>query len=804
MAIRGANKDRVLTLQIAALVAAGLLLVGLMLGALMLQTNVQAWLLAHYRWVHAQTTMIDALEIYAVNRDPHFMDRARESMQVPMAARNARIAAERDPVDMKTVRAGLREMGMNEADIDGMAWLYFNMGRWPYLRDSIAIWLKVDPDIDRLAAIGTAMEADNKAGRLTPVRAAAYRKEIAQIRTRIDGYTWDFSNMLVSGLRTLRVVLIASTVLLLGALTLLFGVILSKVVGRIRSSEGWLRASFEQANVGMLQLDAKGAIQHANSAASRLLGLGVDECRHRRLQDFIVDGEQARFIDQLERGISVGGGVEGDTYMLESASGRHQIVRASISEVDADHALGRHGTRFAMIEDVTEAHAMRAELSQRARFDHLTGLLNRGELKLRIDCALRDLREGRIADLSVCLIDLDRFRHINHSAGQRVGDRILQVIAHRLHEAVGDAGEVGRLGSDQFVLVLPGMESGQAMEFAARIAEAISRPDKELSDSTMTPTASIGVVAVDRRHANASEVLADADTACERAKQAGRNRVRLLTRDDVAESGGRNAAECVREIRAAIAHGRLEMHAQRIVPCHPGGRSEQAELLLRMRDSEGVEFMPADFMPVAEMYGLNVDIDRQVLLLATEAIRAHRKAGGPPLLLFVNISASSVGEPEFGLFVRHLLDGEPGLAQMLCLEITETGVMANLAQATAFMDMVRQRGCRMALDDFGTGHSSLAHLRVLPVDIVKLDGSFVRDIDRDATSEVLIRSICQMSHVLGKRTVLEWVERREDAPRMCALGADYMQGFGLHLPEPLADYLASVQSSKGASFAGAR
>lgn len=803
MTIGSAHKDRILTLQIAALVAVVLLLVGMMLAALMLQTGVQSWLMAHHRWVHAQTKMIDALEVYAVTGDPHFMARAHEAMRVPLGARNARIAAERDPVDMPAVRAGLMDLGMNEADIDGMAWIYFNLGHWPYLRDSIDIWLRVDPDIDRLAAIGTAMAADQRAGRLTTARGIAYRAEISRIRTRIDGYTWDFPNMLLNGLRTLRMVLVVSTALLLGALALLFATILRKVTGRIRSSEGWLRASFEQANVGMLQLDAGGVIHHANAAACRILGLDVEECRHRRLQDFIVPEEQDRFLGQL-RGESRPGTVEGDTFMLETADGRHQMVRASVSTVDAADLAAPEGTRFAMIEDVTEAHAMRAELSQRARFDHLTGLLNRGELKLRIEAALRDLRDGRIADLAVCLVDLDRFRHINHSAGQRIGDRILQVIAHRLHEAMGQAGEVGRLGGDQFVLVLPGMDPGTAMEFAARIAEAISRPDQELSDGTMTPTASIGVVAVDRRHANASEVLAAADTACERAKQAGRNRVRLLTRDEAAGDARRSPAEWVREIRAAIAHGRLELHAQRIEACHAADRGLRAELLLRLRDSTGEEIAPADFIPVAEMYGLNVDIDRQVLLLATEALRAHARAGGPPLLLFVNLSASSVGEAEFGLFVRHLLDGEPGLAGMLCLEITETGVMANLAQATAFMDMVRERGCRVALDDFGTGHSSLAHLRVLPVDIVKLDGSFVRDIDRDATSEVLIRSICQMSHVLGKRTVLEWVERREDCPRMAALGADYVQGFGLHRPEPLADYLASVQTSKAPPAAHAR
>ena len=355
---------------------------------------------------------------------------------------------------------------------------------------------------------------------------------------------------------------------------------------------------------------------------------------------------------------------------------------------------------------------------------------------------------------------------------------------------MGRVGVAGRLGGDQFLMVLPGMDSSDAMAFASRVAEALSQPDKELADSTMTPTNSIGVVSVDRLYTSASEVLAAADAACERAKQAGRNRVRLLMREEDEGSDGRSHADWATEIRAAMGSGRMELQAQRIEPCHPGIEPARVEVLLRMRDAADNLVTPNHFLPVAEMYGLTKDIDRQVLSMAIEAIRVYAAADGVPMKFFINLSASSVGEPDFALYVGQLLDTHLGLASMLCFEITETGVMANLQQATAFMDMVRQRGCMVALDDFGTGQSSFSQLRVLPVDIVKIDGSFVRDLDSDVTSEVLIRSICEMSHVLGKRTVVEWVERREDADRMSLLGADYMQGFGLHRPQPLAEILA--------------
>lgn len=802
MALHSADRDRLLSLQIAALLGVGILMVGLMLAALSLHNRVQAWLLANQRWMQAQYTMIDALDVYALTGDAYFLQRAQTAEKIPLAARRARLAAEQRPVDMREVHAGLRGMGMDEADVDGMARLYIDMGRWPWVRDAIAIWLRMEPDIDQLDALAKAMAAEHAQGTMTTTRAASYRRQIAQVRARVDGNAWNFSGVLVDGLRALRTALVAAIALLVGALVLLSVLVLRKVATRIRRSEGWLNAAFEQANVGMLQLDAGGRIRQANPAAGRILGLGSESCGGRRLQDFIVAEEQDRFERRMRAGRGAGGGDDSDTFMLEGADGRHQMVRVSLGEADASAAFAPADRFFAMIEDVTEAHAMRAELTQRARYDSLTGLFNRGELQLRISAALHDLREGRIAHLSVCMVDLDLFRHINQSAGQLIGDRILQVVAHRLHDASAVVGQVGRLGSDQFVVVLPGMDVGRAMEFAGRVVEAVARPDRELADSTLTPTASVGVVAVDLRHANASEVLADAATACEQAKQAGRNRVRLLALKEKADDGQRSATDWAREIRAALAEGRMELHAQRIDACHPGVDGVQAELLLRLRDREGRISTPAAFMHVVEMFGLGVALDRHVLQLAAKAIHAHREAGGTPLVFFVNISAGSPGEPGFAAFVRQLLDDDPGLADMLCLEITETGVMANLQEATAFMDMVRQRGCRVALDDFGTGHSSLAHLRALPVDIVKLDGSFVRDIDRDATSEVLVRSICDMSRVLGKRTVVEWVERGSDGRRVSALGADYMQGFGLHRPEPLDAFLAGLAPAGASAVAG--
>lgn len=791
--------DRKLTIQAVALIGVGLLLVGLLLGALRLQTSLQFWLYAHHRWAQAETQMADALEGYAASGDESFLRRAETAMEIPMGARLARQAADLRPMDQEGVRQGLIALGIDKRDTDGMAWVYSKMAHWPYISVAIDAWLKAEPEIDRLAELGIAIKADVDAGKLTPSRVLAYRQAIAQIRTRVDRHVSRFGDVLTSSLRVLRGVLVAISVLLFIAFVVLFLYILRRFISRIRSSEGWLRASFDQANVGMLQLANDGHIRYANAAASRLLGLATESCQEHKLQDFIVYRDQQRFLRAMRGEADDSPMEDGDQYLLLTADGRQQIVRASLNQVAEDEGMDLGGMRFAMIEDVTQAHAMGVELARQARFDDLTGLLNRGELLRRIGHVLQELKEGRLAHLSVCLIDLDRFRFINESVGLRVGDRILQVIAHRLHDAMGRVGHAGRLGSDQFVMVLPGMDSGDAMAFAARIAEALSEPDQELADSTMTPTTSIGVVSVDRLYTSASEVIAAAATACERAKQAGRNRVRLLVREENTGDSRRSPVDWATEIRAAMAADRLELYAQRIESCRVDDLQLQVEVLLRLRDADDQLIAPDRFLPVAEMYGLTMAIDQLVLSKAVAAIQGYLAAGGTPMLFFINLSASTVGDPDFAVYVRQLLDKDRALAHLLCFEITESGVMANLEQATAFMDMVRQRGSKVALDDFGTGQSSFSQLRVLPVDIVKIDGSFVRDIDRDASSEVLIRSICQMSHVLGKHTVVEWVERREDADRMRALGADYMQGFGLHRPELLTSFLQAADQGQQAA-----
>lgn len=791
--MRTDDKHGSMRLLAGTLVGLGILLLALLLGLLNIQSHLQLWLQAHARWTRSQMVAIDALELYAVSGEPVHLERARDAITRMDSARRARVVASQDPIDPAAIREGLAGLGVSAADAASMTRMFQLFAGTRPMRAAMDDWSSSDDQVARFDAIATEL-ADLRTANPTPTagQVAGYTHELRDLRVHAERTSLDFSALLLDGMSGLRRVVNASALLLTLSFVWLFFYILRKAVARIRDSESWLRASFEQANIGMLQLEADGTVRHANDAAARILGVPLRETMGRPLQDFVVYGDRDRFVEGLrEPGAAVDVAHDGDHYTMQGSDGSARTIRAAITKVDGG-APQRRGQRFAMIEDVTEAHAMRAELARQAHYDDLTGLLNRSEVLRQVGMGMREMQEGRLPHLSVCLVDMDHFRLINESAGLRMADHVLQVVAKRLQEGTGGVGSVGRLGGDQFVVMLPGMQSGDAVAFAARLSELLSQPDQGMPHGLMMPTCSMGVVAVDREHASASEVLASAAAACERAKQAGRNRVRLIVRDRDAGHGSMSRAEWANRLRAAIASGAFELDAQRIEACREGDPVLQAELLLRMRDADGTRIMPGQFMPAAETYGISMDIDRLVLLMAVQTIREYIARGGPPQVFYVNLSITSVAEPEFGLFVRHMLDGEPGLAAMLCFEVTESGVMANLDEAIAFMRMVQQRGSRVALDDFGTGQSSFAQLRMLPVDIVKVDGSFVRDIDHDPNSEVLIRSICEMSHALGKQVVVEWVERREDRLRMGALGADYMQGFGLHRPEPLSEYLAGI------------
>lgn len=339
-------------------------------------------------------------------------------------------------------------------------------------------------------------------------------------------------------------------------------------------------------------------------------------------------------------------------------------------------------------------------------------------------------------------------------------------------------------GGDEFAVLLHDTTLDEAEAAMARVHAALAGQAFRWNGRAFGLNCCVGVVEINDEAIDADRLLRAADAACYVAKEEGRNRIRCYRDADPSLSRRRHELEWVAHTQLAIAEDRLVLYAQRIVPFE-GPPRLQYEVLVRLRDREGRLHAPGVFLPAMERYGQVMAVDRFVLMAVCRhfARNPDRLAGVE--LCHVNVSAQSVADPAFLEHAGALLDRHPGVAARLCFEITETAVIANLDDACRFIEAMRVRGCRIALDDFGSGLSSFAYLKRLPVDILKIDGAFVRDLGRGGSDLALVRSMSQMGQALGKVTIAEWVESEAVMTQLREVGIGCVQGYAVHVPCPL-------------------
>jgi EAL domain-containing protein (putative c-di-GMP-specific phosphodiesterase class I) len=352
----------------------------------------------------------------------------------------------------------------------------------------------------------------------------------------------------------------------------------------------------------------------------------------------------------------------------------------------------------------------------------------------------------------------------------------------------------GRLGGDEFGILLRNCPLEQATPIADVLRGAVSGFRFIWKDKSFRLGVSIGVVAVTAESGGAEGLLQAADEACYAAKENGRNRIHVYKADDRELAARRGEMQWVSEIHAALAEDRLCLYGQEIVPldANAGGGGSHYEVLIRMRDREGGLTPPGAFLPAAERYGLIPTVDRWVIRTVFTLLQQHPRHLDELRLCAVNLSATSACDEKFLDFVLEQFQETAIPADKICFEITETAVVANLAKATSFIVTLKDLGCRFALDDFGSGMSSFAYLKDLPVDILKIEGSFVRDITVDDIGAAMVKSINEIGHVMRKQTIAEFVEDDATLARLRELGVDYGQGYGIARPAPLEDILARV------------
>jgi len=427
-----------------------------------------------------------------------------------------------------------------------------------------------------------------------------------------------------------------------------------------------------------------------------------------------------------------------------------------------------------------------ARLVYQASHDALTGLINRREFEQRLARArLSALQQGR--EHALCYMDLDQFKVINDSCGHAAGDELLLQLSLLLKHNLRERDTLARLGGDEFALLLENCTIQDALEVADTFRTEVQRFRFKWEDRIFSVGMSVGMVAIHQDSETAASLLSAADAACYVAKDRGRNQIHLYETRDGDLARHRGEMQWVTRIQRALEEDRLHLFWQEIrrTDGEPG-RGRHVELLLRMKDDDGGDILPMAFIPAAERYSLMPALDSWVIGETLQLCNRYLSARQEQQCLFaVNLSGSSLKDPVFRQKLLAQLQDNPATGPHLCFEITETAAIGNLGVVNDFIEAMRTFGCRFALDDFGSGLSSFTYLKNLKVDFLKIDGAFIRDIASNPIDRSMVEAVHRIGHQMGLKTVAEYVEADEILAILRQIGVDFVQGNGIHSPEPV-------------------
>jgi diguanylate cyclase (GGDEF)-like protein/PAS domain S-box-containing protein len=547
-------------------------------------------------------------------------------------------------------------------------------------------------------------------------------------------------------------------------------------------------ATLDSIGDGVISTDTQGHVAYLNPVAAALTGWSNAEAIGRPLREIYRTRDDPA--GQRE-GDSVARVLREPHHVKLSAPRR--LLSQNDGEIEVEEsasAIRGHSGEVTgvvlVLHDVGREREYATQLSYLTTHDALTGLLNRGEFEHRLRLLLqRDAAARR--KHAMLYVDLDQFKVINDTCGHSGGDELLRQIGPMLQACVRTGDCVARLGGDEFGLLLENCSAQGAERIADKLRQALFDFHFVVSNRSFWTSASIGVVNLADAPFTFADAMSAADEACLLAKEKGRNRVQRFIPTDRDLSERKHEMTWVARIRDALDAGRLRLYAQDIKPLSAAGSpGPRAELLLRMLDESGVVILPMAFIPAAERYGLMTALDRWVIQTAFEEIACSVANEFPVNAspFTINMSGMSIGDESFLDFIKEQF-ARFGLApSAICFEITETVAIANLHTATRFIQQLKTLGCQFALDDFGAGMSSFGYLHHLPVDFVKIDGSFVKNMMDDPVAEAIVETIQRISHIMGKRTIAESVENEAMSTRLREMGVDFVQGYAIGRPRP--------------------
>jgi len=574
---------------------------------------------------------------------------------------------------------------------------------------------------------------------------------------------------------------LAAFLLLSGLAAVLFG----RWFARAEESVRLYASSFSHSGEAILITDGANRIVAVNPAFTRYTGYTLDDIRGQNPRILSSGNTPPETYQAMWTTLTQTGYWQGELWDRRK-DGASYPKWISISLVrDKSGKVTHHIASFI---DISERKESEKRIHQLAHYDALTGLYNRFSLQSRLEQALLAARREH-EQLAVMFIDMDRFKVINDTLGHPVGDRLLIEVAQRLRASVRESDIVARLGGDEFVVVLTGMGASMvAAPIAGKIVHSLCQPYL-IEGSTLHTSPSVGISIFPVDGEDADQLMKNADTAMYHAKEQGRNNYQFFTAAMTAAAGER--LELERGLREALAQGLLELHYQPQV-CTRDGRICGVEALARWRHPQQGLIPPLKFIPIAEETGLIEPLGSWVLEAACQQLAAWRAEGVSGVRMAVNLSAHQLRSPTLveqvrGAMARHgLQKGD------LELEVTESAAMADPEHAIGQLLALRELGVELAIDDFGTGYSSLAYLKLLPIQTLKLDRTFVRDIESDDNDAAISAATLALAHSMGLKVVAEGVETDAQRAFLAAHDCDILQGYLFGKPQPAAELLARL------------
>jgi len=546
--------------------------------------------------------------------------------------------------------------------------------------------------------------------------------------------------------------------------------------------------TLESISEGVITTDNDGRIDYMNLAAETLVGANRDDASGHRVGELFTlvdDADRRPLGDPVERCLAMRRRVNmGRRAVLVSADGEHEhSVEITASPVKGP-GNSISGT-VVVFHDVSELRGLTRKMSYQATHDPLTGLVNRREFERRLDEAM-DSAHAEEAVHMLFYMDLDRFKTVNDTCGHLAGDNMLREVAALIKEEVRDSDFVGRLGGDEFGALLIGCPIEKARKIASDICTAVADYRFVWKDKIFNIGVSIGLVEISHVSGTLQDVISAADSACYMAKQQGRGQVHIYSARDEAIARERGDIQWLRQLQTALHEDGFSLAVQPIIAMTGKADSgPSVEVLIRLSDGRGKASATAEFLRPAERYQMMPQIDRWVINATLAAIASGEIKLSAKRCCAINLSSQTLGDESFLGFVVDSLDRSGVAPSAICFEVTEAAILSNVQHAQRFIEVLHGIGCEFSLDDFGSGLGSFSSLKHLPVDYLKIDGSYTRNLQTDLVNQEIVAAMIKLARTMQFRIVAEQVEHQEDFDWLRDIGVDFMQGYFIDPPVAL-------------------